>query len=304
MAQTSAKESSLEVTILLPAFNEEEAIGKVIDDVKRVMAAARISHEILVVDDGSSDRTAEIAAERGAVVFRHPKTRGSGAARRTGVLHARGKIVVMLDADGTYSSEDIPRMLAMFPEHDQVNGLRTSEEGTLKLLRTPAKFLIRRLACFLARTEIPDLNTGLKAFKRDVMRRFLWVIPDGFSCVTTMTLAFLVNGYRVAWIPTGYHKRIGRSKFHPLRDTYQYILTVIRMILYFDPLRVFLPAGTLLIALGLLRWIYVKATAGEGIFLGPILVTLGFMVYVIGFLADLIVAQAKNLSQSREAQTD
>src|SRR5258706_4739978 len=187
-------------------------------------------------------------------------------------------------------------MLALFPKYDQVNGARTSEKGTLKLLRTPAKYLIRKLACYLSRTDIPDLNTGLKAFKRDIMLRYLWVIPDGFSCVTTVTLAFLCNGYNVGWIPTEYHERIGRSKFHPIKDTYQYLLTVIRMVIYFNPLSVFLPAGSLLILLGLLRWIIVKLTDSEGILLGPVMVTIGFSLYVVGFIADLIVSQAKSVS--------
>jgi len=293
------QEADLDVTVLLPAFNEEEALPKVIDDVNQVMKTTKIRYEILVVDDASTDRTAEIAKARGARLYQHVLQKGSGAARRTGVIHARGEIIVVLDADGTYSPQDIPKMLEMFPKYDQVNGARTSEEGTLKLLRTPAKFLIRKLACYLSNTNIPDLNTGLKAFKRDIMLKYLWVIPDGFSCVTTMTLAFLCNGFNVGWIPTQYHPRIGRSKFHPIKDTYQYFLTVIRMVIYFNPLSVFIPAGTTLLVLGLFRWAVVKLTAGQGVFLGPILVTLGFSLYVVGLLADLIVAQAKSINHFR-----
>ncbi len=302
MAKDYLQETDLDVTILLPAFNEEAALPQVIDDVNKVMKGTKYRYEILVVDDASKDRTAQIAGSKGARLHQHVMQKGSGAARRTGVLHARGEIIVVLDADGTYSPQDIPAMLALFPKYDQVNGARTSEKGTLKLLRTPAKYLIRKLACYLSNTDIPDLNTGLKAFKRDVMLQYLWVIPNGFSCVTTMTLAFLCNGYNVSWIPTAYHPRIGRSKFHPIKDTYQYLLTVVRMILYFNPLSVFMPAATALLLMGILRWTYVKMTAGEGVFLGPTLVVLGCSLYVVGLLADLIVAQTKSIHYSRSSR--
>jgi len=231
--------SEVEVTILLPSYNEEKALGSVIDDVNQVMKSTHYKYEVLVVDDCSTDKTAEIALQKGARLEQHAVNRGSGASRRTGIRHAKGEIIVVLDADGTYSPQDIPKMLELFPKFDQVNGARTSEEGTLKFLRMPAKFLIRKLACYLSKTDIPDLNTGLKAFKKSVMMRYLWVIPDGFSCVTTMTLAFLCNGYNVTWVDTKYHKRIGDSKFHPIGDTLKYLMTVVRLIIYFNPLSVF-----------------------------------------------------------------
>ncbi len=302
MKQAEIIKSDLDVTVLLPAFNEEKAIAAVIDDINQVMENTRYQYEILVVDDCSKDRTVEISLEKGARVEQHVTNKGSGAARRTGIRRARGEIIVVLDADGTYSPQDIPKMLEMFPKYDQVNGARTSEEGTLKILRAPTKWFIRKLACYLSKSNIPDLNTGLKAFKRSIMLKYLWVIPDGFSCVTTMTLAFLCNGYNVGWVDTRYHKRIGESKFHPIKDTVKYMMTVIRLIIYFNPLSVFLPLGSIVLAVGLLRWIIVKVTGGEGIFLGPIMVLAAFVIYAIGFLADLIVAQAKNINSASIAE--
>ena len=168
-------------------------------------------------------------------VVRRPERGGSGTARKTGILAAHGEIVVMLDGDGSYTPGDIPALLKQMPAYDQVNGARTTEEGTMKWLRTPAKWVIRKLACYLTGTKIPDLNTGLKAFRRDVMLEYLWVLPRGFSCVTTMTLAFLCNGYAVKYVPTTYRKRIGKSKFHPLKDTRNYLATVLRMVIFFAP---------------------------------------------------------------------
>ncbi len=283
-----------EVSIVIPCYNEEEAIGKVIDDIRAAMEADPHTYEILVVDDRSADRTVEVARGKGIAVIRRPINGGSGATRKTGILEARGEIIVMLDGDGTYNAPDIPALLKEMPEFDQVNGARTSEEGTLKFLRVPAKWFIRRLAIYLSGTHIPDLNTGLKAFKRDIMLKYLWVIPDGFSCVTTMTLAFLCNGYAVKWVPTLYHKRIGKSKFHPIKDTSKYFFTVIRMIMYFNPLKVFLPAGFAVILLGMIRGFWDALVLRKGLEQGDIMmIVVGFMTCVMGLLADLIVAQGR-----------
>ncbi len=277
------------VTIVLPAFNEEQAIAKVIDDVQSAMKTVSVPHEILVIDDQSDDRTAEIAASKKVRVVRRIIRGGSGASRRTGILEAKGNIIVMLDADGSYEASDIPRLLSYFPDYDQVNGARTSEQGTLKLLRTPAKWIIRKLACYLTSTDIPDLNTGLKAFKKDIMKKYLWVLPDGFSCVTTMTLAFLANGYAVKYIPTQYHKRIGQSKFHPIKDTASYLNTVVRMVMYFKPLRVFMPLAGILIAFGIFKSIGSLAFTSTLQESDIIIFMTALMVAVLGLIADLIV---------------
>ena len=285
---------AVEVTILLPAYNEEEAIQPVIDEVREALKGITQPYEILVVDDVSKDQTAELAAARGVRIKKRAINGGSGASRKTGTQAARGEIIVMLDADGTYTAADIPEMLEYFPEFDQVNGARTSEEGTLKFLRVPAKWLIRMFACYLARTHIPDLNTGLKAFKRSVMMKYLWVVPDGFSCVTSMTLAFLTNGHPVKYVPTAYKKRIGKSKFHPITDTQRYLSTVFRMVMYFRPLRVFGPAASLLLLGAAAKTIHDIWWLRHGIQESTIIIWMtGILVLMLGLLADLIVAQKR-----------
>lgn len=277
-----------EVTIVLPSYNEEAAIGKVIDDIRVAMKGCKYQYELLVVDDCSRDNTAIIAEQRGARVIKRPVTGGSGASRRTGITNAEGDIIVMLDADGSYEAADIPKLLEHFPQYDQVNGARTSEQGTLKLLRAPAKWLIRKLACYLTSTNIPDLNTGLKAFKKDIMMKYLWVLPDGFSCVTTMTLAFLSNGYAVKYVPTTYHKRIGQSKFHPIKDTFAYLNTVIKLIMYFRPLRVLAPVAGALFLFGAfkssLSLIYTGSLQESDI----IIFMTAVLTVVLAMIADLI----------------
>jgi glycosyltransferase involved in cell wall biosynthesis len=258
------------------------------------MSCEKYSYEIIVVDDKSSDSSATMAEGLGCRAIRRHFRGGAGAARKTGILEARGSIIVMLDADGSYTPDDIPKMLKYFPEYDQVNGARTSEKGTFSWLRSPAKWAIRMLASYLAGRTIPDLNTGLKAFKRKIMTRYLWVIPDGFSCVSSMTLSFMCNGHSVMYIPTEYHKRIGRSKFNPIKDTYTYILTVLRLITYFSPLKVYLPAAFLFLTVGILKSLYDFFFLIQRLQLSDIiLVITGVIIGFQGLLADLIVAQSR-----------
>jgi glycosyltransferase involved in cell wall biosynthesis len=228
-------QKQIDVSVIIPCYNEEKAIGIVLENIQGVMQNQKYSYEIIVVDDASSDNTYQLAKDKGVKVIKRTTRGGSGSARKTGIIAAEGEIIVMLDGDGSYEARDIAKLLSYFPEYDQVNGARTSEQGSLKYLRSPAKWLIRKLACYLTGTEIPDLNTGLKAFKRNIMLDYLWILPDGFSCVTSITLAFLCNGYSVKYIPTAYYPRIGKSKFHPIIDANKYILTVLRIVTYFNP---------------------------------------------------------------------
>ena len=285
------------LTVLLPAYNEELAIARVLGEVVEALADEPYAFEIVVVDDASTDRTAELADEFAldcwqcpVRVVRCPENRGAGAARKVGVREARGEIVVMLDADGTYPAESIRELMRYFPAYDQVNGARTSEQGTLPWLRRPAKWFIRRLACYLTGCQIPDLNTGLKAFKRECMLPWLWVVPNGFSCVTTMTLAFLTNGYAVKYVPTEYRPRIGHSKFHPLKDTWAYLTTVLRIVLYFRPLKIFLPLSGLLLASGMLKTLWNFSSTGSMQESDIVVLVAGFMTCMLGLLAEVIVA--------------
>jgi polyisoprenyl-phosphate glycosyltransferase len=286
---------NLDLSVVLPCFNEEQAIGPVIREIRAGLAAWPGSWEILVVDDASTDRSAELAAAEGVRVVRRVENGGSGASRKTGTVAAKGAVVAMLDADGTYDASALPALLGFFPGYDMVNGARTSEQGTLKVLRVPAKWFIRKLAEWISGKTIPDLNTGMKVFKRDLMIRYLWVLPEGFSCVTSMSLAFLCNGHPVKYVPVAYKKRIGVSKFHPVRDTARYASTVVRMIMYFRPLRVFFPLALALAALAVAKGFYdyvlsAKHTLQES---DIILATVALVTLVIGLLADLIVAQRR-----------
>ncbi len=286
------------VTIVLPCFNEGAHVLDEIDRLTETMLASEFSYEILCIDDASTDDTLTVL--RGAQQ-RYPHVRvlpfrrngGSGTARRIGTQQSRGEIVVWTDADMTYENERIPELVRILrddPTYDQVVGARTTEEGTHKWARVPAKWLIRKIAEWLTKTRIPDLNSGLRAFRRDVSLPYLRLLPAGFSCVTTITIAFLSNQHDIKYVETSYAKRAGVSKFHFVGDAYRYILQVLRMVMYFDPLKVLMPPALWMIVLGVLKAVvdmvrhpfYFPAST-------VLLIVSGIMIASLALLSDLVV---------------
>ena len=286
------------VTIVLPCYNED---AHVLMEVKRICAAmdgAGYRYELLAVDDCSTDQTLQVltAAEEEypslkVVAFR--RNGGAGTVRRIGTRMARGEIVVWTDADMTYPNERIPELVRMLDTDasiDQVVGARTSEEGTHKLLRVPAKWLIRKVAERLVSQRIPDLNSGLRAMRREVALPYLRLLPPGFSCVTTITLAFLSNQHDLAYVPIDYAKRSGVSKFRFVKDAYRYILQVLRMVMYFNPLKVLMPPALWLVGIGFGKGIYDVIVHPVRIAGDTVLIFLsGMIIGTLALLADLIV---------------
>lgn len=286
-----AAEPTLDVSIVLPVHNEA---GHLADEIARISTAmddSSYSWELLIVDDGSTDGSADIAKGHANVrVLRRQRNRGSGAARRIGTEYARGRVVVWSDADMSYPNDQIPELVKELGDGDHIVGARTSEAGTYRFFRVPAKWFVRRLACYLTRTEIPDLNSGFRAFRRDVGTQFTHQLPSGFSCVTTITMAFLMNGYDVRFMPISYSQRAGRSKFHWFRDTKLYLLSVIRMMLSYDPLRVFAPITAALGVIFVAKLGY--DMVDKSFRIGTNTLLLGYavlQVLVVGLLADLVV---------------
>ena len=271
--------SEIDLSVIIPAFNEEAAIGGVVDELRRSLARYSGEWEIIVVDDSSTDRTAEAALELGARVVRHDQRRGSGAARKSGIRAARGAIIAMLDGDGSYPADELPSLLAFIGPFDQVNGARRCEAGTYKWLRSPVKWGIRKFAEVASGHRIPDLNTGMKAFKREAMLPYLDVVSDGFSCVTSMTLVMLCDGHRVKYVPISYRLRICMSKFRPIRDTARYVWTILRIVWLYRPVRLSLVVGLGLLCLaivsaGMERWLF-------GLVPPPVAIGLGAMAGVL-----------------------
>jgi glycosyltransferase involved in cell wall biosynthesis len=279
---------------VIPAYNEEAVLGEVLASIRSAMEKLREEYEVIVVDDGSTDRTGEIAIAAGARVIRHPVNRGTGTARTTGVRHARGDRVVMLDGDGTYPAESIPALLQGLEEYAMVVGARRYERGTLPLIRRPTKYFIRRLASYLVAVEIPDLNSGMRAFRREAAIQYLSILPTTHSWVGTITLAFLANGLSVGFVPIDYYQRKGRSSFRPIRDTYNYLLLVIRTVMYFNPLKVILPVSLIIVGLGILSTLLHIVERGRIQPMDIILLLLGINLGALGLLADLIVVSRRD----------
>jgi polyisoprenyl-phosphate glycosyltransferase len=295
MSQNSEEGEQLDISVVLAVYNEQGHLRQEFDRIRDALEASAYSYEVIAVDDGSTDGSAdELRQIAGIRVIHFAKNRGSGAARKAGTRAARGRVVVWSDADMTYPNDEIPRLVKELEGHDQVVGARTSEQGTAKALRVPAKWFIRKLAGYLIQQAIPDLNSGLRAFRRDVALQYLHLLPQGFSCVSTLTLAFLANGYSIKYVPIEYRERAGRSKFHWWADTKRYLTQVVRMILSWNPLRVFIPVGVFLTLVGVAKLIYDWVTKDFRLSPNTLLVFFAaFLIVAIGLLADLIVRLSK-----------
>jgi len=285
-----------DVSVVLPIYNEKGHLRAEIDRIRAALEKSGYSFELIVVDDGSNDGSeAELSRIEGITLITHRRNQGSGAARRTGTTAARGRVVVWTDVDMTYPNDLIPELVDSMEGLDHVVGWRQTEEGTHKLLRTPAKWVIRKLASFLSETDIKDLNSGLRAFRRDVAMQYVHELPKGFSCVTTLTMSFLGNGYSIGFFPIEYFPRAGRSKFHWLRDTRRYILQVIRMTLSYNPLKVFLPVGLVLLATGFVKLGFDWAERDFRLAANTLLIFFAALqVITVGLLADLVVRATKS----------
>ena len=203
------------VTVVIPAYNEEGGIVAGIEAVRRTLEAARWRHEIVVVDDGSRDATAQLAEQCGANVLCLGTNRGYGAALKAGIARANFEWVAIIDADGTYPAADLPRMLERMASYDMVVGARTGREVRDPLSRRPAKWMLRKFAGLLAGQSIPDLNSGMRIMRKPIVEEFSELLPSGFSFTTTITLAMISRGYRVDYVPINYFKRVGNSKINP-----------------------------------------------------------------------------------------
>ena len=280
------------VSVVIPAYNEVKAISPTLEQVQAVMTEAGMESEIVVVDDGSTDGTPDEVARHPAVrLIRHPYNKGYGAALKTGIRQACHNVIVILDADGTYPCAMIPRLAAEIGPYDMAVGARTGEEVHIPLIRRPAKWALNRLANYLSSQEIPDLNSGMRAFKRDVVMRFFRLLPAGFSFTTSVTLALLTNDYNVVYIPVDYYQRTGRSKIRPIRDTINFFSLVVRVVLSFRPLRVFVPVALVLLSLSMVKVVYdINAYDFHIATSTVVLVTLTFQVIMLGLIADLVVS--------------
>jgi glycosyltransferase involved in cell wall biosynthesis len=279
------------ISIVIPAYNEEKGIGPVLDDLCKILTGAPFEYEIIVVDDGSIDQTAALARQKPCVqVYQHKVNKGYGASLKTGILHAKYDVICITDADGTYPNGRIPDLVArLFDGFDMVVGARTGMEVAIPWVRRPAKWAIGRLANLIAGENIPDINSGLRIFRRKTAAHFMQLLPDGFSFTTTITLGMLANGYTVAYEPINYYARQGRSKIKPIKDTLNFVQLILKIGLYFAPLKIFLPLSGFLFCLAILWGLFTRFVLERLADVSTMVIVMAaIQVAAIGLLAELI----------------
>ena len=284
---------NVDVSVIIPVYNDREGLDRVLSDIREALSD-EFRYEIIVVDDGSTDGLdGEGLRERIDQFHRHKQNLGYGAAIKTGLRYSRGDRIVITDADGTYPAGAIPKLVSALDDCEMAVGARIGRNVKIPITRQPAKLFLRFLANYLSEQKIPDLNSGLRAFRKKEAEPFYHILPRGFSLTTTLTLAFLCDDLRVEYIPIDYHKRKGKSKIRPVRDTKNILLTILRTILYFNPLKVCLPLGMFFFFLALLVLVY-SGLVLDRIMDGTISVlTLGgVQIIAIGLLADLIARRS------------
>ena len=295
---------ALGVSIIIPAYNEEAGIKPVLTQLQTVLAASNLRYEVIVVDDGSVDGTATVVQEHaGVILLQHKGNRGYGAALKTGIRRARYELICITDADGTYPNHYIPELAGQIisENYDMVVGARTGKNVSIPLIRRGPKWFIRRLASFVAGEPIPDLNSGLRIFRRETVMRFFYILPNGFSFTTTITLGMLTNGYLVDYTPIDYRARIGRSKIRPIHDTLNFIQLVMRIALYFAPLKIFLPLSLLFIGIATVWALFSRFVLGQLADVSTLVIAMtGIQVGVIGMLAELINGRLPNLYREED----
>jgi glycosyltransferase involved in cell wall biosynthesis len=271
------------VSIVVPAFNEAASIAEVVG----VLRSAAPWREVLVVDDGSTDPTAERAAAVGATVIRHPYNKGNGAAVKSGIRHATGDYVLILDADGQHPPEDALRIAARLGEFDLVIGAR-SDATHATAARRAGNALLNRVASFLTGRRIPDLTSGFRGARRDCLREFLHLLPNGFSTPTTTTLAFIKAGYNVAFEPVQARQRRGQSKIRLARDGARFFVIILKIVTLFSPLRIFLPvsAAAFVLGAGYALWtIYWQSHVANS---SVLLIMFAVIVFLVGLVSEQI----------------
>lgn len=276
----------MKISIVLPAKNESAAIGQTLAQIQQL----QLAHEIIVVNDGSTDQTKQVAETAGAKVVTHPYSKGNGAAIKTGARTATGSIIVFMDADGQHDPQDIPRLLEKIEEgYDLVIGAR-QKGSQASIGRGIANALYNNLATYMTEQKVEDLTSGFRAVRADKFREFLYLLPNGFSYPTTSTMAFFRAGYSVTYVPIHAAKRIGKSHIQPLKDGVRFFLIIFKIATLFSPLKMFLPIAILLFMIGTGWYGYTLWDAGRFTNMSALLYTGSIMIFLMGLISEQVTA--------------
>lgn len=275
------------VSVVIPAKNEAATIGGIVENLHKL----DFINEIVIVDDGSNDGTGLVASEAGATVVLHPYSKGNGAAIKSGTRHAKGDIIVFMDGDGQHRPEDIRRLLAKLDEgFDMVVGARTSLKHQAGVHRAVANGFYNRFSSWMTGHNVLDLTSGFRVVKAGLFKRFLYLLPNGFSYPTTITMAFFRSGYSVAYEPIEVSKRIGGSHIQPWRDGLRFLLIIFKIGTLFSPLKLFLPVSLVFFMTGLSYYIYTFLNSGRFTNMSALMFTTAVVIFLIGLVSEQITA--------------
>jgi glycosyltransferase involved in cell wall biosynthesis len=276
--------ATTKISVIVPAYNESQSIGQVINSVKTLYP----DFEIIVVDDGSSDDTASVAKDAGALVYSHPYNIGNGAAIKSGIRHASGDILVFMDGDGQHDPSDIDKMLHHFPDYDMVVAARPLREQA-SLGRALGNKIYNWLGSYVAKFTIPDLTSGFRAIKSDIARHFLYLLPNTYSYPTTLTLGLLRSGRGVKYIPIEVQNRTtGKSRINLFRDGVRFFMIITKICALYSPFRIFLPVSFLLFLTGLLYYAHTYIVWGRFTNMSALLFTTSIVIFMMGLISEQI----------------
>lgn len=281
------------ISVVIPAFNEAASIGRVIQRVKEVL---RSGDEIIVVDDGGTDGTAEAAESAGARVLAHAYNVGNGAALKTGIRAAKGVWIVLMDGDGQHDPADIVRLVEPLKRYHMVVGARTAESDSA-LHRDVANHLFNTFATYLAKKQIDDLTSGFRALRAPLVKQFAYLLPNTFSSPSTLTLGLIRAGYQVLYVPIVAARRTGKSKIRPLKDGIRFFLIMLKVSTLFSPLRVFLPVSALFFGLGLSYYLFTYLTSHRFTNMSMLLMTSGVLTFLLGLVSEQIAQMRLDRSE-------
>ena len=281
---------NIEHSLIIPIFNEKKGIENTLKDLE--VFSNQDSFEVILVDDGSTDGTTEILSNHKNIkLVKHDFNKGYGAALKTGIKNATGSIICIADADGTYPLKKLFDFVDVLVKEslDMVVGARTGDSVQIPLIRKPAKWFINMLANYITGEKIPDINSGLRVFRKEAFLPFIKIIPNGFSFTTTITLGMLSGKYKIKFIPINYFFRLGKSKIKPIRDTLNFIKLILRIGLYFAPLKVFMPIGLSLLFISLTFGLFSKIYFGVLPDVSLLILAMsGFQIICMALIAELI----------------
>jgi glycosyltransferase involved in cell wall biosynthesis len=277
------------ISVVIPVFNEENGVLDVLNNLKNVLDSNGIIHEIIVVNDGSQDNSRTILEKIDFIkLINHPYNKGYGAALKTGIKNSKFDYICIIDADETYPVDSLPELYKYIEEYDMVVGARTGDKVDIPLQKKWAKYFITKLANYLVGTQIPDLNSGMRIFKKEAAMANMNILPSGFSFTTTITCAMMTTDYFVKFVPINYFKRTGESKIRPMH-AFEFFLLVIRLITYFKPLKIFAPVSFIVLAVAFLRTVYTIITRNQIHELSIVLIMLGLILFMLGLISDMFV---------------